>query len=46
MSNALLITNNTPRGRIDALDPKSGAILGPLRDAIGKPTPPQPENSS
>jgi uncharacterized protein (TIGR03118 family) len=37
MSNALLITNNTPRGRINAFDPKSGAFLGPLRDATGKP---------
>jgi uncharacterized protein (TIGR03118 family) len=37
MSNALLITNNTSRGRINAFDPKSGAFLGPLRDAAGKP---------
>ncbi|HXA82578.1 MAG TPA: TIGR03118 family protein [Methylomirabilota bacterium] len=36
MSNALLITDNTPRGRINAFDPKSGAFLGPLRDASGK----------
>jgi uncharacterized protein (TIGR03118 family) len=36
MSNALLITDNTPRGRINAFDPKSGAFLGPLRDATGK----------
>src|ERR1700719_3599605 len=36
MSNALLITDNTPRGRINAFDPKSGAFLGPLRDAGGK----------
>ena len=36
MSNAILITNNTPRGRINAFDPKSGAFLGPLRDASGK----------
>ncbi|HXJ39932.1 MAG TPA: TIGR03118 family protein [Bryobacteraceae bacterium] len=36
MSNALLITNNTPHGRINAFDPKSGAFLGPLRDASGK----------
>ena len=36
MSNALLITNNTPRGRINAFDPKSGAFLGPLRDQSGK----------
>jgi uncharacterized protein (TIGR03118 family) len=36
LSNALLITDNTPRGRINAFDPKSGAFLGPLRDASGK----------
>jgi len=36
MSNALLITDNTPRGRINAFDPESGAFLGPLRDASGK----------
>jgi uncharacterized protein (TIGR03118 family) len=36
MSNALLITDNTPRGRINAFDPKTGAFLGPLRDASGK----------
>ena len=37
MSNALLITNNTTRGRINAFDPKTGAFLGALRDASGKP---------
>ena len=36
MSNALLITNNTPHGRINAFDPSSGAFLGPLRDESGK----------
>ena len=36
MSNALLITNNTPHGRINAFDPESGAFLGPLRDQSGK----------
>jgi uncharacterized protein (TIGR03118 family) len=36
MSGALLITNNTPHGRINAFDPKSGAFLGPLRDESGK----------
>jgi uncharacterized protein (TIGR03118 family) len=36
MSNALLITNNTPTGRIDAFDPKTGAFLGALRDSSGK----------
>ena len=37
MSNALLITNNISRGRINAFDPGSGAFLGPLRDAGGQP---------
>jgi uncharacterized protein (TIGR03118 family) len=37
MSNALLITNNTSRGRINAFDPSSGAFLGPLRDASNNP---------
>ena len=37
MSNAILVTNNTPRGRINAFDPKTGAFLGPLRDTSGKP---------
>ena len=36
MSGALLVTNNTSHGRINAFDPKSGAFLGPLRDASGK----------
>ena len=36
MSSALLITNNTTRGRINAFDPKTGAFLGPLRDTSGK----------
>ena len=36
MSNALLVTNNSPHGRINAFDPKTGAFLGPLRDASGK----------
>ena len=36
MSNALLITNNISRGRINAFDPQSGAFLGPLRDATGQ----------
>ena len=35
MSNALLITDNTPRGRINAFDPNTGAFLGPLRDTSG-----------
>ena len=37
MSNALLITNNISRGRVNAFDPKSGAFLGPLRDVSGQP---------
>ena len=36
MSNAILISNNTSRGRIDAFDKTSGTFLGPLRDANGK----------
>ena len=36
MSNAILISNNTSRGRIDAFDKASGTFLGPLRDANGK----------
>jgi len=35
-SNALLISNNIPRGRIEAFDPNSGAYLGFLRNASGK----------
>jgi uncharacterized protein (TIGR03118 family) len=37
MSNAILISNNISRGRVNAFDPKSGAFLGPLRDANGDP---------
>ena len=37
MSNALLITNNISRGRTNAFDPRTGAFLGPLRDASGQP---------
>src|ERR1700747_296695 len=33
MSNAILISNNTSRGRINAFDPKTGRFLGPLCDA-------------
>ena len=36
MSNAILISNNTPKGQINAFDPKSGRFLGALRDATGK----------
>ena len=35
-SNALLVANNIPKGRIDAFDPASGAYLGTLRDASGQ----------
>jgi hypothetical protein len=37
MSNAILITNNIPRGRVNAFDPTTGAFLGPLRDAKNNP---------
>ena len=37
MSNAILISNNTSRGRINAFDPNTGAFLGPLRDSGGQP---------
>jgi len=35
-SNALLVANNIPKGRIDAFDPTTGAFLGTLRDATGQ----------
>jgi uncharacterized protein (TIGR03118 family) len=35
-SNALLISNNITRGRIDAFNPNTGAYLGFLKDASGK----------
>jgi len=37
MSNAILVSNNIPRGRINAFDPVTGTFLGPLRDAKGQP---------
>lgn len=37
MSNAILVTNNIPRGRINAFDFQTGRFLGPLRDASGNP---------
>lgn len=37
MSNAILITNNTPRGRMNAFDPNTGAFPGPLRDQNNQP---------
>ena len=37
MSNAILVSNNISRGRINAFDLTSGAFLGPLRDASNKP---------
>jgi uncharacterized protein (TIGR03118 family) len=36
MSNAILISNNISRGRINAFNPKTGQFLGALRDASGK----------
>jgi uncharacterized protein (TIGR03118 family) len=36
-SNALLVANNVPDGRINAFDPNTGAFLGTLRDAGGQP---------
>jgi uncharacterized protein (TIGR03118 family) len=36
MSNAILISNNTPKGQINAFNPKTGEFLGALRDASGK----------
>jgi uncharacterized protein (TIGR03118 family) len=36
MSNAILISNNIPRGRINAFDPNTGQFLGALRDANNK----------
>jgi uncharacterized protein (TIGR03118 family) len=36
MSNAILISNNISRGRINAFDPKTGQFLGPVRDANSK----------
>lgn len=37
MSNAILISNNTSRGRVNAFNPETGDFLGPLRDATGQP---------
>ena len=36
MSGAILISNNTPRGQINAFNPETGEFLGALRDASGK----------
>jgi uncharacterized protein (TIGR03118 family) len=36
MSNAILISNNISRGRINAFNPETGQFLGPLRDTNGK----------
>jgi uncharacterized protein (TIGR03118 family) len=36
MSNAILISNNTPKGQINAFNPETGEFLGALRDASGK----------
>ena len=37
LSNAILISNNTSRGRINAFNPETGEFLGALGDASGKP---------
>lgn len=37
MSNAILISNNTSRGRINAFNSETGQFLGPLRDTAGNP---------
>lgn len=37
MSNAILISNNISRGRINAFNAETGQFLGPLRDASGNP---------
>jgi len=37
MSGAILISNNTSRGRINAFNPETGQFLGPLRDANNNP---------
>lgn len=37
MSNAILVGNNTSRGRINAFDPNTGDFLGPLLDTNGVP---------
>jgi len=36
MSNAILISNNISRGRINAFNPETGQFLGPLRSADGR----------
>ncbi|HEX3444708.1 MAG TPA: TIGR03118 family protein [Chthoniobacterales bacterium] len=36
MSNAILISNNISRGRINAFNPATGQFLGPLRSANGR----------
>src|SRR6266404_5534451 len=37
MSNAILISNNISRGRVNAFNAETGQFLGPLRDASGNP---------
>ncbi len=37
MSNAILVSNNISRGRINAFNPDTGQFLGPLLDANGNP---------
>jgi uncharacterized protein (TIGR03118 family) len=36
MSKAILISDNTSRGRVNAFNPKTGQFLGPLREPNGK----------
>jgi uncharacterized protein (TIGR03118 family) len=37
LSNAILISNNTSRGRINAFNPETGEFLGAVSDAAGHP---------
>jgi uncharacterized protein (TIGR03118 family) len=37
MSNAILISNNIAKGRIDAFNPETGEFMGSLSDTKGKP---------
>jgi uncharacterized protein (TIGR03118 family) len=37
LSNAILISNNTSRGRINAFNPETGQFLGAVSDAAGHP---------
>jgi uncharacterized protein (TIGR03118 family) len=37
LSNAILVSNNTARGRINAFDPNTGEFIGPMLDTNGVP---------